>query len=258
MTSRPGPFVRIGALSGHTLVGSISVAVGSRRSERFTLALPPGRYRISSPPASPREVRVRPGRITHVGLFGACTTPPATVTTIPVAGGGSTTTSTLPASDIASAPRCTTADLAVSALKFEAGLGNVAEWIAFKNVGETLCTLTGYPGVAALDGRGVQVQQARRSVAAYLGGLGPYLEPPTVPLEPGQVATATVDGSDNPVGGTSCPYFPALLVTVPDETGSIVLEGVGWQGPTFSAQGFPGCAPLTVTPVVPGDSGRYP
>jgi hypothetical protein len=247
--------VRIDALSGHTLVGSISVAAGTKRSEPFTLALPPGRYRISSPPASPREVAVRPGRITHVGLFGACTTPPATVTTIPVGGGGSTTTSTLPVSDIPSPPRCTTANVAVSALKFEAALGNVAEVIAFKNVGATLCTLTGYPGVAALDGRGVQVQQARRSLSAYLGGVGPYMQPPAVPLEPGQVATATVDGSDNPVGETSCAYFPALLVTVPDETGSIVLGAVGWQGPTFRAQGFPGCVPLTVTPVVPGTSG---
>ena len=84
-------------------------------------------------------------------------------------------------------------------------------------------------------------------------------QPLTVPLEPGQVATATVDGSDNPVGGaTSCPFYPALLVTVPDETRPVILSGVGWQGPEFATQGFPGCSPLVVTPVVPGDSGTYP
>jgi hypothetical protein len=92
-----------------------------------------------------------------------------------------------------------------------------------------------------------------------MGGQDTGTQPMTVPLGPGLVATATVEGSDNPVGtATSCPAYPSLLVTVPDETGSVVLTGVGWQGPDFATPGFPGCGPLVVTPVVPGDSGTYP
>jgi hypothetical protein len=253
--------VEITARSGNVVVGGVTVVAQADGTEPFTITLAPGRYRIHSAPALSRSVAVRPGRITDIGLFGGCTQPPATVTTVPAAGGGSTTTTTttLPPSEIAAAPRCTTAELDVSALKFGAGLGNVAEVLAFKNVGAELCTLTGYPGVAALDARGGQVAQARRSLTAMMGGQDTGTQPMTVPLEPGHVATATVDGSDNPVGtATSCVSYPALLVTVPAETRSTVLRGIGWQGPGFAAQGFPGCTPIVVTPVVPGDTGVYP
>jgi hypothetical protein len=258
--SGAGPFVQITARSGNVVAGATSVVAPATGSERFRLALAPGRYRMSSPPAPSRGVMVRAGRTTDMGLFGSCTAPPATVSTIPPAAGGSTTTTTiLPPAAVAAAPRCTSAVLVVTAARFGAGLGNVAEVIGFRNVGGALCTLTGYPGVAALDGQGRQVQQARRRPSAYLGGLAPGATPPTVRLEPGQIASATVDGADNPVGdATSCPYYPAFLVTVPDETHSVVLRGVGWQGADFATQGFPGCALLTVTPVVPGESGNSP
>jgi hypothetical protein len=260
-TTGPGAFVEVDAWSGRTLAGSIDVTASTSGKERYALVLAPGRYRIVTHNGASREVVVRPGRTTAIGLFGVCTLPPATLTTIPPAGGvtATTSTTTLPESAVASAPHCTTAQLAVSALRFGAGLGNVAEVIAFRNTNGGLCTLTGYPGVAALDAHRDQVEEARRSLTAYLGGQEVGTRPLTVPLEPGQVATATVDGSDNPVGGaTSCPFYPALLVTAPDETIPVILSGVGWQGQEFATQGFPGCSPLVVTPVVPGDSGTYP
>jgi hypothetical protein len=256
----PGATVEVDAWSGRTLAASVNVAASTLTEEQYTLVLPPGRYRVTAHDGTSREVVVRAGRTTGVGLFGVCTLPPATVTTIPPAAGITPTTSTtLPASQLASIPRCTSSELAVSALHIGAAMGNVAEVIAFKNVAAGSCTLSGYPGVAALDARGVQVEQARRSLTAYLGGQDTGTAPMTVALQPGQVATATVDGSDNPIGvATSCPYYPSFLVTVPDETHSVVLGGVGWQGPTFAEQGFPGCSPIVVTPVVPGETGSYP
>ena len=91
-------------------------------------------------------------------------------------------------------------------------------------------------------------------VGGQLGASGPQ----TVMLEPGQDASATVEGSDNPVGEPphpSCLSYPALLVTPPDTTRSVVLSGVGRQGPAFRTEGFPGCSPIVITPVVPGSSG---
>ncbi len=258
-TSGPGAFVEIDAWSGRRLTGSVTVLARASGEEPYTLVLPPGRYRIVTHSGASRTVVVRPGRTTGIGLFGVCTLPPATVTTIPSGAATATTSTTLPASVVTAAPPCTTSQVDVSALAFGAATGHVSEVIQFKNLGASLCTLTGYPGVAALNAQGGQVLQARRSLTAFMGGQDTGTEPMTVRLEPGQVATATVEGSDNPLGGaTSCVHYPALLVTVPGETRSVVLTGVGWQGAHFSTQGFPGCSPLVVTPVVPGDNPFYP
>jgi hypothetical protein len=256
----PGATVEVDAWSGRTLAGSIDVAASALTEQPYTLVLPPGPYRVTAHDGTSREVTVRAGRTTGLGLFGVCTLPPATVTTIPPADGITATTSTtLPASVVAAAPRCTISHLAVVAQGFGAATGHISEVIRFMNVGAGLCTLTGYPGVAALDARGDQVEQAGRALTAFMGGQYSGTTPMTVALGPGQVATSTVEGIDFPIGtATSCPYYPALLVTAPDETNSVVLSGVGWQGPTFAEQGFPGCSAITVTPVVPGETGSYP
>jgi hypothetical protein len=255
-----GSFVQVEAWSGKTLAGAIGVPAQPDKTAPYSLVLMPGRYRLSSPPSLSKEVIVRAGRSASIGFFGACTSPPTTATTVPSAGGvtTTTTTTTAPAAEDASAPQCTDRQLSVSALKFEEGLSNAAEVLALKNISAHICTLNGYPGVAALDAHGDQVDQARRMLfGAYFGGQNTGSQPLTVPLGPGQVASATVDGSDNPVGTAPCAYYPAFLVTVPDETHSITIAGVGGVGPNVR-QGFPGCSPLVVTPVVAGDSGTYP
>ncbi len=127
--------------------------------------------------------------------------------------------------------------------------------IGFVNTGSSACTLSGYPGVAALNAQGQQVAQAQRVPSGMLGGLhNGSTTPPLVTLSAGQTASAAVEGSDMPRDtATSCTYYPSFLVTPPNETHSVsVAASTGGSG---SSQGFPGCAPITVNPVVPGSSG---
>ncbi len=127
-----------------------------------------------------------------------------------------------------------------------AGLGHEGAAIEFKNIGTSNCSLSGYPGVAALDATGNQVAQAQRTPSGYLGGMETgSTTPPVVHLTPGAVASSMVEGTDVPEGtATSCPTYPALLVTPPTAKQSVKL-----------AISLPGCSPLQVHPVVSGTTG---
>ena len=143
---------------------------------------------------------------------------------------------------------CTTAVLSVSLGRSDAGAGHVGTVVLFRNTGTGPCVLSGYPGVAALDAQGAQVAQARRTANGYLGGLQSGLTTgPTVTLTAGGEASALVEGTDVPSGSaTSCPSYPAVLITPPGETHSVRLA---------LAAPFPGCSDLLVHPVVPGTTG---
>ena len=167
--------------------------------------------------------------------------PPSTSTTAPPPTTTTTTTSTT-----AGLARCTSAQLSISLGQTGAGLGHEGGTILFTNTGTTACSLSGYPGVAALSSAGAQVQQAQRTPNGYLGGMETgSTTPPLVDLRPGAVASALVEGTDVPEGtATSCPTYPALLVTPPTSTHS-----------TRIALSLPGCSPLQVHPVVSGATG---
>ncbi len=168
--------------------------------------------------------------------------PPSTSTT--TAPPPASTTSTTAAA--ASTTRCTFADLTISVGQSGAGLGHEGGVILFENTGTSACTLSGYPGVAALNSSGTQVQQARRTPSGYLGGMQTgSTTPPVVTLQVGGTASAFVEGTDVPVGtATSCPTYAGLLVTPPTATQSTRL--------TLS---LPGCSPIQVHPVVSGTTG---
>jgi hypothetical protein len=79
----------------------------------------------------------------------------------------------------------------------------------------------------------------------YLGGLPFGNSPAVVELAPGETASALVEGTDVPSGtATSCSRYPALLVTPPDDTESVLVH-----------IGMPGCSQIEVHPVVPGVTG---
>jgi hypothetical protein len=164
--------------------------------------------------------------------------PPSTTTTAPPPTTTTTTTTGL--------ARCTFAKLSISLGESAAGLGHEGSTILFTNTGTSACSLSGYPGVAALSSAGAQVQQAQRTPNGYLGGLETgSTSPPVVDLRPGAVASALVEGTDVPEGtAASCPTYPALLVTPPTSTQSKRL-----------ALSLPGCSPLQVHPVVSGATG---
>ena len=164
------------------------------------------------------------------------TTPPPSTTT---------TSSTTPVV-VTGPPRCTFAHLAISVGQVGAGLGHEGAAILFKNTGTSKCSMSGYPGVGALNATGRQVAQAQRTPSGYLGGMRTgSTTPPVVLLGPGSVASALVEGTDVPEGvASSCPTYPALLVTPPTSTQSTRL-----------AVSLPGCSALEVHPVVSGTTG---
>jgi hypothetical protein len=173
------------------------------------------------------------------------------------ASSASSPSSTTTTSARTSALPCRDGQISVSDGGGGAGLGHEDQVILFSNQSQATCVLSGYPGVAGLDAQGDQVVQARRTLGGYLGGVrSGETAPPPVRLAPGQTASAMVEGTDNPVGSaTSCPYYPALLVTPPNLTGSVRvhISDVGTDPP-----GLPGCSPIEVHPVVPGSSGSAP
>jgi hypothetical protein len=175
--------------------------------------------------------------------------PPGTAspTTIPV----STTAPTGETGQAVSAAACRVGQLRITAGVDHGAAGNAGQTIVFTNVGPSPCVMGGYPGVAALNARGSQVAQARRQAAGMTGGLSNADSPiPVVTLEPGQSASAEIEGSDvGPAGSATCATYPAFLVTPPGETHSVKV--------TLMAGGaFPGCQPIAINPVVPGVTGR--
>jgi hypothetical protein len=150
---------------------------------------------------------------------------------------------------------CRISQLRIAPGEGGAAAGSIGQTILFTNISQSPCTMTGYPGVAALDAQGNQVVQARRELRGMLGGLQNSGTPlPVVTLLPGDPASAEVEGDDVPIGTeTSCPVYPSFLVTPPGETYSatIVVGATGSNTP-----GFQGCGAISVNPVVPGVTGR--
>ena len=168
-------------------------------------------------------------------------TSPSTAGDATTAAGGSPSGTSSPAAG--AVPACANADLTVSVGASGAGLGHVGSTIVFTNVSDHQCTLYGYPGVAGMDSTGREVTHALQTLSGYMGGSSTKA---TVLLAPGGRASALVEGTDVPTGtATTCPVYPRLLVTAPNQTGSHVL-----------AASMPGCSLLQVHPVVAGATGR--
>ena len=179
----------------------------------------------------------------------------------PGAGSGSTPSSTVPATGQGSAsgpssasgqgaqatanrtPECDAGELRISYTNNQqindgalAGMSKTDNVVMFVNVGSSTCVIQGYPGIAALNAHGTQIQQARRS--------GEAVHP--VYLRPGAVASALVSAD---TASCSAPKRVAgLLVTAPDQYTSIRLGSPGEM-----------ClGSLTVHPAVPGNAAGIP
>jgi DNA-binding beta-propeller fold protein YncE len=152
---------------------------------------------------------------------------------------------------VGAVPQCLAYDLAVSPGKPEDGLGHEGLTLLFRNVSPGPCVIFGYPGVAALNSKGQQAVQAVRTPRGYLGGLANgQAKWPVVELSSGQYASALVEGDQDTTGSSSsCPSYPALLVTPPDTTTSVRVSTASISG------GLSGCSTIYVHPVVSGTSG---
>ncbi len=97
-----------------------------------------------------------------------------------------------------------------------AGMSHADAVVTFTNTGSASCRIQGYPGVAALNAAGKQIQQAARATG---------LKTPLVTLAPGQTASAEITG--NTASCTRPASLPGLLVTAPDQRTSIRLGRYG-------------------------------
>lgn len=130
--------------------------------------------------------------------------------------------------------------LAVALGKSDAGVTHRSITLVFTNTGSGPCQLTGYPGVAALNGAGAQIAQAKRTLSGYLGGAKGIA---SITIAHGQSAAAVVEASAATPDGKSCTGYAGLVVTAPDDTRSTKLSWVS-----------DACTNLEVHPVTAGGS----
>jgi hypothetical protein len=97
-----------------------------------------------------------------------------------------------------------------------AGMSHADNVVTFTNTGSATCRIQGYPGMAALNAAGKQIQQAARASVGKI---------PLVTLAPGQVASAEITG--NTASCTKPASVPGLLVTAPDQRTSTRLGPYG-------------------------------
>ncbi len=97
-----------------------------------------------------------------------------------------------------------------------AGMSHADNVVTFTNTGSATCRIQGYPGMAALNTAGKQIQQAARASVGKI---------PLVTLAPGQVASAEITG--NTASCTKPASVPGLLVTAPDQRTSTRLGPYG-------------------------------
>ena len=122
-----------------------------------------------------------------------------------------------------SGAECTAAHLAIAYTDNKqirqgalAGMSHADNVVTFTNTGSATCRIQGYPGMAALNAAGKQIQQAARASVGKI---------PLVTLAPGQVASAEITG--NTASCTKPASVPGLLVTAPDQRTSTRLGPYG-------------------------------
>jgi hypothetical protein len=123
----------------------------------------------------------------------------------------------------AAGTECTAAHLAIAYTDNKqirqgalAGMSHADNVVTFTNTGSATCRIQGYPGMAALNAAGKQIQQAARASVGKI---------PLVTLAPGQVASAEITG--NTASCTKPASVPGLLVTAPDQRTSTRLGPYG-------------------------------
>ena len=116
--------------------------------------------------------------------------------------------------------------------------------VTARNASRQTCITQGYPGVALLDAKGRQIEQATRTRFGFMGGLNRGA-PPRIVLRPGQRASARIEGfTINEATQQACPHSSAILFTLPDNRDSTRLR-----------VSFPACKGVQVHPMVPGTTG---
>jgi Protein of unknown function (DUF4232) len=159
------------------------------------------------------------------------------------AAGGRTPTAVHKAASKSPAARCQGKALGISLTQASPGVSHHGYVIEFRNRGSA-CTITGYPGVDALNAKGRRILSAKRTKSGYLGGVrsGPI---PKVHLAKGKIASAMVEWIDL---GSPCPSAHSLKITAPNAVRSVVRSPKSLKSQTLCH--------VQVHPVVPGTTGQ--
>lgn len=141
---------------------------------------------------------------------------------------------------------CSNDQLAVTIQSSFVGAGSAAEELGFQNVSDAPCSLSGYPGAAALSMQGQQIVQAGRNDAD-----GAALA--AVELQPGQIASALLQGSDG--SAVNCGTFTrSFLVTPPNVAQSVEVTARSSSAPIGAST----TCPIWIFPVSPEGSQPMP
>lgn len=206
---------------GVGVFSAIAVSTSSQHTDgdRGVAAPPTASSQTDQPPASTSTTRPTADGSTGGASSLGTTAQPRPTNAAPKRTDQSS--ATLPKPPPSSSTQCTAARLTVT-LSSSAGTGGYTGFsFYFTNVSKSTCTLSGYPGVAALSSSGSQAIQANRTLRGYQGGLPTGNDTiPTIKLQAGQRATAHLEWADrsNSSDNSSCHTYPGVLVTAPDTT----------------------------------------
>lgn len=125
------------------------------------------------------------------------------------------------AAAVGPADRCHTSQLAATRVG-NAGVatGNVYQQFALTNRSGDSCWLYGYVGLLLED------SGARPLPTQVERGFAPRLSPRQFTLPPGVGAPFWLHWSDIPSGAAACPEAAILLVTPPNETAQLTVDGI--------------------------------
>jgi hypothetical protein len=126
----------------------------------------------------------------------------------------------------------------------DAGAGHRFLVLRFNNVGQTACTISGYPKVDLVDASGKVVKHAEQTLRGQAGLPAGTTDMPVVTLPAGKSASAVLEASAIPQGDDPPCKEYALAVTPPGQDEAVSA------GPTQ----MPDCN-VQVHPVVAGDTG---
>jgi hypothetical protein len=145
---------------------------------------------------------------------------------------------------------CATADLRIRLIHSGVAAGTVGGYLAFTNLADTPCRLSGWPKLVAITASGTTATAVRRRTTMF--GPRPTTGVPVVTLQPGKRADAVFTAGDNPRPGyTRCPPpFRHLRVTPPGNLRSVVLSA--WL--PYYAQFLPSCTDIEISFVVPASA----
>ena len=149
----------------------------------------------------------------------------------------------VPTAASAAPPACGNRAVAVSGTRTQGFAGHGAFVLLFRNKTLHTCSLTGYPGLDALNASGGVMKHARRTLTGAAGGSTQGVQ--TIRILPGHYASATVEWLNfDPNTAGACAFSHSVAATPPNTGHTVQL-----------ARSVSVCR-LQVHPTVAGRSGQ--